>query len=151
MVDFGTKDSDLKKFYDLEEMLKFVSDSLEVFPLYTWADPLGKNPYSVMHTNHYFPWHFDGNEFTLSALDGEGTRINPKDGNKTFCMAPWTHTYVSPQMERRLCCASREDSQNFTQYLLSSNIRYIISYKCGISKIHILQISNVDKKVVNIV
>jgi hypothetical protein len=49
-------------------MLKFVSDSLGVFPLYKWADPLGKNPYSVMHTNHYFPWHFDGNEFTLSVL-----------------------------------------------------------------------------------
>jgi len=49
-------------------MLKFVSDSLGVFPLYKWADPLGKNPYSVMHTNHYFPWHFDGNEFTLSIL-----------------------------------------------------------------------------------
>jgi len=62
------KDSDLNKFYDLEEMLKFVSDSLEVFPLYAWADPLGKNPYSVMHTDHYFPWHFDGNEFTLSIL-----------------------------------------------------------------------------------
>jgi len=62
------KDSDLNKFYDLEEMLKFVSDSLEVFPLYKWADPLGKNPYSVMHTDHYFPWHFDGNEFTLSIL-----------------------------------------------------------------------------------
>jgi len=62
------KDSDLNKFYDLEEMLKFVSDSLEVFPLYTWADPLGKNPYSVMHTDHYFPWHFDGNDFTLSIL-----------------------------------------------------------------------------------
>ncbi len=62
------KDSDLNKFYDFEEMLKFVSDSLEVFPLYKWADPLGKNPYSVMHTDHYFPWHFDGNEFTLSIL-----------------------------------------------------------------------------------
>ena len=62
------KDSDLNKFYGLEEMLKFVSDSLEVFPLYTWADPLGKNPYSVMHTDHYFPWHFDGNDFTLSIL-----------------------------------------------------------------------------------
>ena len=62
------KDSDLNKFYDLEEMIKFASDSLEVFPLYKWADPLGKNPYSVMHTEHYFPWHFDGNEFTLSVL-----------------------------------------------------------------------------------
>jgi len=62
------KNSDLNKFYDLEEMLKFVSDSLEVFPLYKWTDPLGKNPYSIMHTDHYFPWHFDGNEFTLSVL-----------------------------------------------------------------------------------
>jgi len=61
-------ESDLNKFYDLEEMLKFTSDSLEVFPLHKWADPLGKNPYSVMHTDNYFPWHFDGNEFTLSIL-----------------------------------------------------------------------------------
>ena len=32
-------------------------------------------------------------------------------------MAPWTHTYVSPQTERRLCCASREPAQNFQQYI----------------------------------
>ncbi len=44
-------------------------------------------------------------------------RIKPNEGNKTFCMAPWTHTYLSPQMERRLCCSSREDSQNFRQYI----------------------------------
>ena len=44
-------------------------------------------------------------------------RIKPKDGNKTFCMAPWTHTYLSPQMERRLCCSSRESSTNFKQYI----------------------------------
>ena len=44
-------------------------------------------------------------------------RVKPKDGNKTFCMAAWTHTYLSPQMERRLCCSSREDSQNFKQYI----------------------------------
>ena len=37
-------------------------------------------------------------------------KIKPEDGNKTFCMAPWSHTYVSPQGERRLCCASREKS-----------------------------------------
>ena len=46
-----------------------------------------------------------------------GQRIKPKDGNKTFCMAPWTHTYLSPQMERRLCCSSRESSENFKQYI----------------------------------
>ena len=47
-------------------------------------------------------------------------RIKPKDGNKTFCMAPWVHTYISPQMERRMCCASLEKSQNFKQYIDSS-------------------------------
>jgi len=35
----------------------------------------------------------------------------------TLCMAPWTHTYLSPQSERRLCCASREPAQNFKQYI----------------------------------
>ena len=36
---------------------------------------------------------------------------------KYLCTAPWTHTYVSPQGERRLCCASREDSDFQKQYL----------------------------------
>ena len=44
-------------------------------------------------------------------------RIKPNEGNSTFCMAPWTHTYLSPQMERRLCCSSRETSENFKQYI----------------------------------
>jgi hypothetical protein len=34
-----------------------------------------------------------------------------------FCMAPWVHTYLSPQTERRMCCASREPAQNFRQYI----------------------------------
>ena len=44
-------------------------------------------------------------------------KIKPSEGNKTFCMAPWTHTYLSPQMERRLCCSSRETPENFKQYI----------------------------------
>jgi hypothetical protein len=36
---------------------------------------------------------------------------------ENLCMAPWTHTYLSPQTERRLCCASREPAQNFKQYI----------------------------------
>jgi len=44
-------------------------------------------------------------------------RVKPSEGNKTFCMAPWTHTYLSPQMERRLCCSSRESAENFKQYI----------------------------------
>ena len=34
-----------------------------------------------------------------------------------LCMAPWVHTYLSPQTERRMCCASREPAQNFQQYI----------------------------------
>lgn len=41
----------------------------------------------------------------------------PANRPDTLCMAPWTHTYVSPQTERRMCCASREPAQNFTQYI----------------------------------
>ena len=36
---------------------------------------------------------------------------------ETLCMAPWTHTYLSPQTERRMCCASREPAQSFKQYI----------------------------------
>jgi hypothetical protein len=39
------------------------------------------------------------------------------DRPSTLCMAPWTHTYLSPQTERRMCCASREPAQNFQQYI----------------------------------
>ena len=48
-------------------------------------------------------------------------RIKPAEGNKTFCIAPWTHTYLSPQTERRMCCASREPAQSFKQYIDTGN------------------------------
>tara|TARA_A100001011_G_scaffold396932_1_gene496405 strand:+ start:804 stop:2132 length:1329 start_codon:yes stop_codon:yes gene_type:complete len=44
-------------------------------------------------------------------------KLKPSEGNKTFCMAPWTHSYISPQSERRICCASTEPAQTFTQYI----------------------------------
>ena len=43
--------------------------------------------------------------------------MNLPDKPKTLCMAPWTHTYLSPQTERRMCCASREPAQGFEQYI----------------------------------
>ncbi len=43
---------------------------------------------------------------------------NPKPS--TMCLAPWVHTYLSPQTERRMCCASREPAQNFEQYIDTS-------------------------------
>ena len=38
----------------------------------------------------------------------------------SLCLAPWVHTYLSPQTERRMCCASREPAQNFEQYIDTS-------------------------------
>ena len=32
-------------------------------------------------------------------------------------MAPWTHTYLNPQSERRICCASRETATWQKQYI----------------------------------
>ena len=37
--------------------------------------------------------------------------------SESLCLAPWVHTYLSPQTERRMCCASREPAQNFKQYI----------------------------------
>ena len=40
-----------------------------------------------------------------------------KNKPERLCLAPWVHTYLSPQTERRMCCASREPAQNFEQYI----------------------------------
>ncbi len=61
-------DSDLRAIYTSDTFLQFISTCLGVSPLYCWADPLGCNPYGVMDEQHYFPWHFDGNDFTVSIL-----------------------------------------------------------------------------------
>jgi len=45
----------------------------------------------------------------------------PSNPNKTFCMAPWRHTYISPQSERRMCCASREEHSFQKQYIDATN------------------------------
>jgi len=51
----------------------------------------------------------------------ENGQMNPDSPNTVFCMAPWTHTYISPQGERRLCCASREQHSFQKQYIDASN------------------------------
>ncbi len=56
-------------------------------------------------------------------------KIKPSEGNKTFCMAPWTHTYLSPQSERRLCCASREKASWTNQYIDSEKADKNSDYK----------------------
>ena len=55
--------------------------------------------------------------------------MSPESPNKTFCMAPWTHTYISPQSERRMCCASREEHMMQRQYIDASNDKSTGKYK----------------------
>ena len=60
--------SDLRAIYASNTVTQFISKCLGVTPLHTWEDPLACNPYSIMDSENYFPWHFDGNEFTVSIL-----------------------------------------------------------------------------------
>jgi len=63
------QESLLNVIYDSNVMTHFIWECLGTDrPIYQWADPLGRNPYGVMETDHSFPWHFDGNEFTVSIL-----------------------------------------------------------------------------------
>ena len=59
----------------------------------------------------------------------EHGQMSPESPNKTFCMAPWTHTYISPQSERRMCCASREEHMMQRQYIDDSNDKSTGKYK----------------------
>ena len=71
----------LRKIYDCDVMVHFICECLDVGPIYRWADPLGRNPYSVMHDGDYFPWHFDGNDFTVSLLVQE----SEEGGDFEYC------------------------------------------------------------------
>ena len=56
-------------------------------------------------------------------------QMSPDSPNKVFCTAPWTHTYISPQSERRMCCASREEHMMQRQYIDASNDESTGKYK----------------------
>ena len=66
--DLIAPDSPMTVLYDSEVMRRFVADCLRDPEIYCWADPLGRNPYGVMRPGDYFPWHFDGNAYTVSLL-----------------------------------------------------------------------------------
>jgi hypothetical protein len=68
-ADILLADSVLRKLYDSDVLLHFVWECLGTHrPVYRWADPLGRNPYGVQLPGHSLPWHFDGNEFTVSIV-----------------------------------------------------------------------------------
>lgn len=58
----------------------------------------------------------------MASLKGSKNHImKNKVPNEFFCLAPWTHTFISPQSERRLCCGSREEHSFIHQYIDSSD------------------------------
>ena len=64
--DIIPQESDMLAMYDNDIMTRFIGECLGTWPVYTWADPLARCPYGVLGEGNYFPWHFDGNEFTVS-------------------------------------------------------------------------------------
>ncbi|MCV6609323.1 MAG: hypothetical protein OIF55_00995 [Amphritea sp.] len=64
--DIIPQESDMLALYDNDIMTRFIGACLGTWPIYTWADPLARCPYGVLEDGDYFPWHFDGNEFTVS-------------------------------------------------------------------------------------
>jgi hypothetical protein len=68
-------DSVLRRLYDADVLLHFIWECLGTQkPIYRWADPLGRNPYGVTDPGQWLPWHFDGNEFTVSILAQKAER-----------------------------------------------------------------------------
>ena len=67
--DLLPENSPLNRMYELDILTRFVREALRTGkPLYRYADPIARNPYSVMEPGQDFPWHFDGNEFSISVL-----------------------------------------------------------------------------------
>ncbi len=90
-ADLLPQDSPLNRLYNNNVLTHFIWDALEVDrPIYQWADPLGRNPYGVMAPGHYFPWHFDGNDFTVSIL------VQKADSGGVF---EWVPSIRSPRQE----------------------------------------------------
>ncbi|MEP7204240.1 MAG: hypothetical protein ABI894_16630 [Ilumatobacteraceae bacterium] len=68
-------DSVLRQLYDSDVLLHFIWECLGTArPIYRWADPLARNPYGVTDPGQWLPWHFDGNEFTVSILAQKAER-----------------------------------------------------------------------------
>lgn len=61
-------------------------------------------------------YDFDSDRLPTKASD-EKKKWIPYKKNKSLCVVPWSHTFISPQSERRMCCASREKSTFVQQYI----------------------------------
>lgn len=100
----------LRKIYDSDVLLHFISECLNIAPIYRWADPLGRNPYSVMEDENYFPWHFDANNFTVSIL------VQKSDSGGDFEYCPDIRSSGNENLEAvsRILHGDRENVKTLT-------------------------------------
>ncbi|CAB4138014.1 Radical_SAM domain containing protein [uncultured Caudovirales phage] len=99
----------VKNMHDLCCTLNIQLIDMTLEDLIPYIDQADRWPVSKLG-HHYSPvWH----QWVADIFRKKNTMNKPD----TLCMAPWTHTYLSPQTERRMCCASREPAQSFQQYI----------------------------------
>lgn len=67
-ADYFQDDTVIKQLYHYEPLTTFLSACLETAPIYRSADPIACCPVSVQEAGQAFPWHFDGNEFTVTLM-----------------------------------------------------------------------------------
>lgn len=72
---------------------------------------------SIIHHNVIDNWELVLQEGLVIVVKSKRINEQRSTDSEYFCMAPWTHTFISPQSERRLCCASREKSKFVNQYI----------------------------------
>ena len=67
-ADYFEDDTVIKQLFHYEPLTDFVSTCLDIAPIYRSADPIACCPVSVQEAEQAFPWHFDGNEFTVTMM-----------------------------------------------------------------------------------
>ena len=108
-ADLLPENSPLTRMYELDVLTHFVWDALQAKkPLYRYADPIARNPYSVMEPGQVFPWHFDGNEFSISIL------VQKADKGGIFEYVPNIRTPGEENYERVKAVLDGDTSQLFS-------------------------------------
>ncbi len=81
-ADYFGDETVTKRLYAYTPLTEFLSTCLGVAPIYRSADPISCVPVSVQQSGQAFPWHFDGNEFTITVM------LQPAAAGGVFEYAP---------------------------------------------------------------
>ncbi len=81
-ADYFNEQTVIKRLYGYAPLTEFLSACLGIAPIYRSADPISCVPVSLQEPGQAFPWHFDGNEFTMTAM------LQPAEAGGIFEYAP---------------------------------------------------------------